>query len=239
MGPSLGSLPGQGLVPTALTGRVRCLQLFLGRALARGQRLCAVARLTWQDSEPAAGTRSWEKRPLSPERPRIEGALGRLVPHSSTPGPLGHGLGREPHWRRWSAGPWKGEQAWDTSQGHQRRAGIWGGAQGKNQEPHQWGWPRNLGTLGNFVSCFSVHYFVVLHCDRAGSCKKDTRVCGLFFGGKRVGGAGEAIHSKASLEMGGASKAPGHFPEPWSGPCVCPPTRGSCLVMGMLFPTRL
>lgn len=38
--------------------------------------------------------------------------------------------------------------AWDTSQGHERRAGIRGGAQRKNQEPHPWRQPRNVGTLG-------------------------------------------------------------------------------------------
>lgn len=37
----MDSLPGQGLVPTGLAGRVRCLQLFLGSVPARGQRLRA------------------------------------------------------------------------------------------------------------------------------------------------------------------------------------------------------
>ena len=31
-------------------------------------------------------------------------------------------------------GPRKGKQAGDTSQGHQRRAGIWGGAQREDQD---------------------------------------------------------------------------------------------------------
>lgn len=58
-----GSLSGQGLVPTGLAGTVRCLQLFLGRVPARGQRLCAVVRLSWRDSGPAAGTRDVRRGP--------------------------------------------------------------------------------------------------------------------------------------------------------------------------------
>ena len=133
----------------------------------------------------------------------------------------------------------EGEAGWGHLSGTSEESRHLGRSSEGESGPHQWGWPRNLGTLGTFVSCFSINYFVALHRDLVGSFKKETRVCGLFFGGNRVGCAGEAIHSNANLGMGGAAEAPGHFPEPWPGPCVLPATRGSCLVMRVLFPTRL
>lgn len=72
----------------------------MGRALARGQRLYTVARLNWQDSELAAGTRSWEKRPLRSERPRIEGLLGDWSLTVPLLAPLGMGQAGQPQWRR-------------------------------------------------------------------------------------------------------------------------------------------
>lgn len=56
---------GRGLFPQASLA-VRCLQLFLVSVPARGQRLCARAKLSWQDLGPGAGTRGWGKRPLNP-----------------------------------------------------------------------------------------------------------------------------------------------------------------------------
>ena len=79
-------------------------------------------------------------------------------------------------------------------------------------------------------------YFVALHRDLVGSFKKETRVCGLFFGGNRVGRAGEAIHSNANLGMGGAAEALGHFPEPWPGPCILLPHQRQLLSYACAFP---
>lgn len=61
-GTGLGSLPGQGLVPTGLAGGVRCLQLF-SAASQPGVRGSVPPRLSWQDSGPAADTGGWEASP--------------------------------------------------------------------------------------------------------------------------------------------------------------------------------
>lgn len=64
---------------------------------------------------------------------------------------------------------------------------------------------------------------------------------GSYLERSEVGGAGEAVHSQASRETGGASKALCHFPEPWPGcsPAFSHSSSGCFLVTGMFFPTRL
>lgn len=137
------------------------------------------------------------------------------------------------------SGTQKGEAGWGHLSGTSEESGHLGRSSEGGPGPHQWGRPRNLGTLGTFVFCFSINYFIALHRDLVGSCKKETRVCGLFFGGKRVGRAGEAIHSNASLGMEAATEAPGPFPEPWPGPCVLPPHQRQLLGYTCAFPARL
>ena len=97
------------------------------------------------------------------------------------------------------------------------------------------GMAQKSGNSCNFRLLF-FNYFVALHRDLVGSFKKETRVCGPFFGGNRVGRAGEAIHSNANLGMGGAAEALGHFPEPWPGPCILLPHQRQLLSYACAFP---
>lgn len=240
MRPNLGTQPGQGLFPQAsLAESDACSCSWAGPRpesadLHSGQAGAA------RDSEADSWHQELGEEALRSGRPRIEGLLGRLVPHSSTPGPLGHGLGRKPQWRGDQQDPDPGREVrvGTPLRDIKRRAGIWGRAQRRIRTTPV-GMAQKSGNSWNFVSCFSINYFVALHHDLVGSCRKRPESVGSSLGGK-VERAGEAILSNANLGMGGVAEAPGHFQNPGLAPAFShSPTRRQLLGYVSINHTRL
>lgn len=128
-----------------------------------------------------------------------------------------------------------------SSPGHRRRARIYLWRVSEEESgATQWGGLRNVGTLR--TSFFSVNYFVALHSDLAGSCRRNTGVCGLFCGEIRSGGCwrGHPFQCQSGNQrcLKGSMSLPRTLA--WLRPLHSPPPRlrprGSCLVLGMFFP---